>query len=737
MKRNIVYAFMLTLALVLSACGGNSIEDVKTGNTPTTPNPDTNTSGKIITTLKGITIDKANGDISANVAVTSSYASSVVATLSDMDITLGGCPLVAGSVSAAPSAVTLDTTTPTKNVTLIGKMADASCVPTSYQLKGTNTILENGKTAVETFTAETGTIASSDITFDEILPFTINAIDAKLDINESVEKAIRIRLSQGVDGVSGKNIKAGNVLHGTLFASVVKTDEFGQVIFAYTPPSPIVDNVFSIEFCLEDDTSLCTSVDINLTTGAVDNNDTNTTPDVGNDFVNYGMTFITDDGGNTLGLDERKRYIISLIDKDTQTVIPASQVEKITIESKKPDVLKLIDPSDAIGAAVSKLEISGKSSINIYLKAAQRISGLSDIKITINYTNQKGFDRVLTSTYAISVLSGPPTALSINSAGVSYNFEEKWFEHKFLVSASDKYSNKINTSPTISASVMAGYAKDSAGNRIIYGQNSKNNLGIYANLTGSTAQVELDSVGVAPFNTFNPITLQGVDLSRDIVAMFGNVRTYEANGKWEIDSVSSASKLILSDIYEGEDYVGVGLAVGHNYRQDLCSSEYLEYQTKVDSTDGTYKLDDEGKTFVTVKFPAIYMPGKKVGLLINLISENPETGKQLRGGEVKFTTLHSFEGLSGVTVSIPKGTTMTVTHFGSVETGTVDTWFLQNSTFSCSTIDSTGLTDVTITGRNNPDDCVRPYIEYSVTAAADEDGSLVLSKCQVNNEFSF
>ncbi len=737
MKKNSIYAFIIAVGLILSACGSNSKPD---GNSDAGSG---SALGKITTTLQGITIDKSSGNLVANVRVTSNYASSVVATLNSMDMSLGGCSLVAGSVLANPDTVTLDSTTPSRDVVLTGTMTDPSCVPTSYQLTGSNAILENGQTAIELFRTDSETIPPSLIT-EETLATILTVIDPNnktMDINVSgIQKGITLHLAQGATSVAGKNItivNTINVSNGSFFVPTVETNSLGNAIFAYTAPTNIIDNNFTVEFCLEENTSICDTANINLTTGVVtppDNNDTN---DTGNDFVNYGMTFKTEDNGNTLGLDERKLYVVSLIDKDTQTLISASQVEKITIESNKPDVLKLIDPSDAVGAAIAKLEITGKSSINVYLKAAKNISGLSDIKITINYKNQKGFDRVLSATYAITVLSGPPTALSINSAGVSYNFEEKWFEHKFLISASDKYNNAINTSPTISASVIAGYAKDSSGNRMIYGQNSKNNLGIYANLTGSTAQVELDTIGVAPFSDFDPVTLQGVDLHRDVVAMFGNVRTYEANGKWEIDSISSASKLILSDTYEGEDYVGVGFAVGHNYRQDLCSSEYLEYQTKVDSTDGTYKLDDEGKTFVTVKFPAIYMPGKKVGLLINLISENPETGKQLRGGEVKFATLHSFEGLSGITVSIPKGTTQTVTHYGIVETGTADTWFLQNSTFSCSSIDSTGLTSVTIVARNNPNDCVRPFVEYSVTAAADEDGSFVLSDCQVNNEFRF
>jgi len=735
MKRNTIYAFLLTLALVFSGCGSNNIEDA-TGGKGTT-----STSGNISTSLQSITIDKNSGNVLANVNITSTYASTVVATLSSMDITLGGCPLVSSSVSATPSTVILDANASTKDVVLSGTMTDTSCVPTSYQLTGSNAMLANGETTIEPFTTDSVVIDPSlivDGTLSTKLTI-IDPTDKQLDINTSgVQKGITLHLAQGAESISGKMIEIVTPpANGSFFISTVETNSLGNAIFVYTAPTPIVDNNMTVEFCVKDDNSTCDTANINLTTGAaVDNNDTNTTLDIGNDFVNYGMTFITADGGNTLGLDERKVYIVSLIDKDTNTLIPANQIEKITIESNKPNVLKLIDPNDTIGAAVAKLEITGKNNINVYLKASQKISGLSDIKVTINYKNQKGFDRVLSATYAITVLSGPPTALSINSAGVSYNFEEKWFEHKFLISASDKYNNAINTSPTISVSVMAGYAKDSSGNRMIYGQTSKRDLNISANIT-SNGQVELDSIGVSPFSDFDTDTLKGVDLSRDFVAIMGNVRTYEANGKWEIDSISSPTQLILSDLYDGENYTGVGFAVGHNYRQDLCSDEYLEYEVKVDSTDGTYKLDDEGKTFVTVKFPAAFMPGKRVGLIVNLVTENPETEKQLRGGENKFVTLHSFQGLSGLSTSIPKGTTVTVTHYGIVETGTEDTWALRNSTFSCSTTDSTGLTNITLIGRNNPDDCARPFIQYSVTAATDADGTFVLSDCQVNDEFSF
>ena len=733
MKKNCIYTFIIAIGLILSACGSNSKPDGIGGD---------NASGKIITSLQKITIDRTNGNIVADINVSSTYTDKVVATLNHMDLTLGGCPLVKGSLLVNPSEVILTSASPSANVSLNGKMVDPTCTPTSYQLSGNNALLVNGKTVTEVFTAVRGTIDPTSI-IEETLKTVLTVIDPVnkiLDINISgIQKGITVHLAQGVTNVSGKKIKitTNNIESGSFFTSLQETNSLGNAIFAYTAPVQIINKQFNVEFCLEEDTSICDTASIKLTTGnVIDNNDTNTTPDVGNDFINYGLKFMTNDGKNILGLDERKVFVVSLIDKDTNEIIAPNQVEKITIESKKPDVIKLIDPSDAIGTAVAKLEILGKNSINVYLKASKDISGLSDITVTINYKNKKGYKRVLSGTYAITVLSGPPTAFSINSAGVSYNKVTKWFENEFLISASDKYNNPINTSPTISVSVMAGYAKDNSGNRIIYGQHSKA-AGISGNVNVADNAVTLNSVGVSPFNDFSIDTLRGVDIDRDVVAIFGNVRTYEANGKWEIQNIDDTSHLSLKDVYNGKSYTGVGFAIGHNYREDLCSSDYREWQTKVDSTDGSYQLDEEGKTFVTVKFPAEFMVGKKVALMVNFIGQNPETGKQLRGGEVKFVTLHSFEGIHGRLVPVTKGTSKIVRLWGVIDTGTEDRWALHNSLFSCNTVDSANISINSIT-RNDPNSCIQPYIEYNVTTTNNgEDGSFVLSDCQVDNEFSF
>ena len=139
------------------------------------------------------------------------------------------------------------------------------------------------------------------------------------------------------------------------------------------------------------------------------------------------------------------------------------------------------------------------------------------------------------------------------------------------------------------------------------------------------------------------------------------------------------------------------------------------------------------------------MVGKQVALMVNFIGENPETENQLRSGEVKFQTLRSFDGLHGISVSIPKGTTSEITLMGTVDTGTDDKFSVLDAAFTCDTIDSTGIVSASLIGRNDPtytggDYCSnhhQAYITVRATAAADADGTLVLSNCRTLDEFTF
>jgi len=411
------------------------------------------------------------------------------------------------------------------------------------------------------------------------------------------------------------------------------------------------------------------------TNNSSENNDTN---ESSIDTINYAIKFsLEDEEVMKFNLENKKSFKVALIDSDTGNYIADSQVDKITVTSKQPKLLKLFD-SDTNTIASEELVYENKNYSTIYVQT-YTYSGLADIDIRIDYRNTKGNVESIQKTYSTMVLSGPPTAFSINTAGVSYNSNTKWFENKFLISAVDRYNNIVNISPTIYVSAMTGFTRDTNGKEVLYGN--------FGDVEGKL-NVDKDSK-TATFEASSTV-FDNIDVNRDYLYVFGQVDDYEALGKWDIDryeSSHSETTLMLSEAFNGENHDKLGFVLGHNYLVDPGSSESREWQVKIDSTDGKYQLDDEGKAFVTLKFPT-YLVGKRVALAINFLGKTPETGKILRSGEVKFKTLSSFQGVhSPDLITVEKDTIGTV--FASrafyINTGTEDKWRVLNSHVSCIT----------------------------------------------------
>jgi len=719
MKRNTLYAFFVTLALVFSGCGSNSLEDA-TGSGSATP-----TTGNITTSLQSITIDKNSGNALANVNVASTYASTVVATLSSMDITLGGCPLVSGSVVANPSTVTLDENASTKDVVLSGTMTDPTCIPTSYQLTGTNRLLENGETSIESLATDVIAIQESAITIEDSSQVTLSVVTQRLDINESgVSENITIRVLKGQVGEAGQNVIITDVssVLGSFDSSTATSDAAGDAVFTYTSPSTIVDNNMTVEFCLEENTSICDTAAINLTTSAI------VEPEEVIDNINYFITYVPNNGVNNLALGTVNNAIVTLVDKDTNEAIPSERVKSITVTSRDLSILKLAKESGGVpGASIS---VEDRNAISVLMTADKLNSGLAVIEIIIEYENLNGITKTRGQLFSVAVLSGEATAFSINDAGVGYNFETKQFEHKFIVQATDASSNPISTTGYINVSAMASFAKDASGREILYGRHSG---GISATLTPNAGTATLELTGDAPFSTTN------IKENRAFVAVFGDVETYEANGKWNLDEIISGNTLSFSNEYYGEAYNNLGMAVGYNYRDKVCTSTFEESVVVVDSTDGTYLLDENGQAFVTLKYDS-YMIGKRAMILVNMTGLNPNTGEVQRSGEVHERTLSFNLPLKGDTISVPAGATnFPVGIWGTIDTGTEDEWGVYNSTFSC-TLD---LSEVLIVSgsytQNDPascDDNGRAFIGLMVNSTG-LDGSVTFKDCQVDSERLF
>ena len=465
-----------------------------------------------------------------------------------------------------------------------------------------------------------------------------------------------------------------------------------------------------------------------------DTNNSSENNESSSDTINYSIKFsLTNEDVMKFNLEDKKSIQVALIDKDTGNFIANEKIISFKIISKQENLLKLFDAS-VHPVPSSLLSYEKMNNITIYAQTYTR-SGLADIDVEVEYLNAKGTIEKIRKTYSTMIMSGPPTAFSVNDDGVSYNFDTKWFEHKYLISATDKYNNHINISPTIYVNAMTDFVKDSSGKPVLYGKFGT----LHGNLIGDTDtnKAHLD---------VNSSVFTNIDYSRDYALIFGDINSYEALGKWDINQdLSSDTTLYFSDVYNGEDYTGLGFAVGHNYMEEICDSSYREWHLKINSTDGKYVLDKEGKTTVIVKYPAQYLYGKLGAISINFLGKNPKTDKILKSGEVYFDVWNNVEGLDGATFKVLKGSgTYTIRHYGVINTGTADKFALKNSHFSClvETIDTAGVTYV---GRNtiitDATECgtsgEKAYLEYNVTALPDKDGTVTFSKCYVDGVPNF
>ena len=599
---------------------------------------------------------------------------------------------------------------------------------TNTETTGTSLIVETQKSTISKEKDEMGIDFSIQNNYNSDIDVNLSNLEISVtpcEVEEVVFSPSKIVFNENIDEV---NVHAtvkfkkectptSYLLNGTALLSL--EDRTNEAIFTSSEQevTPEENQVITVP-------TTPITVDTNTTdTNTTDNNESSS------DTINYSIKFsLTNEEVMKFNLEDKKSIQVALMDKDTENVISNEKIINLKIISKQENLLKLFDAS-VHPVPSSLLSYEKTNNITIYAQTYTR-SGLADIDVEIEYLNAKGTTETIRKTYSTMIMSGPPTAFSINDDGVTYNFDTKWFEHKYLVSATDKYNNHINISPTIYVNAMTDFVKDSSGNPVLYGKFGTLHGNLIADKDTNKAHLDVNS------SVFTEI-----DYNRDYALIFGDINSYEALGKWDINQdLSSDTTLYFSDVYNGEDHNKLGFAVGHNYMEEICDSSYREWHLKIDSTDGKYVLDKEGKTIVTVKYPAEYVYGKLGAISVNFLGKNPKTGKILKSGEVYFDVWNNVEGLEGDTVKIPKGSgTQTIRHYGVINTGTADKFALKNSHFSClvESVDTAGVTPV---GRNTIITDVaqcggsgeRSYIEYDVTALADKDGTVTFSKCYVD-----
>jgi hypothetical protein len=423
----------------------------------------------------------------------------------------------------------------------------------------------------------------------------------------------------------------------------------GQAVFNYTGPQDLkklVDSghtgalfTFSHEENPTQEGSI--SVTYDLTAGYIP--------------ANYILSTSSSDGKQTMGLDSFKTFTLYL-KNDQEQLVENDDITKVIISSKNTLIGKLVDASNG-GAEVDTLTFNGGDAINSqsFSVRTTNLSGLLPIEITVEFNDANGDTQSLTTIMNVIVLSGPPTAMSIVYAGVEQDTHTAKYIEKFVVTVTDAYNNPVNTRPYIAVGGMVEYAVDGSSTN---GQRSTTSPRLWHGINDTQGKLEATGSDKARFVSNAANVFNYVDMANDKLVVFGSGYVYEALGKWDIESKTDDT-LDLKDSYYGSDREGLFFAVGHNNRQDLCSSG-VEYIGNMKAS--TYQLDETGHAFVEFEYD-YHLTGKDIMIWANLTGFQADNSHTGRIGEAQKHTLRGNGLVSDDEYTLAAGATDVVRRF--------------------------------------------------------------------------
>jgi len=378
---------------------------------------------------------------------------------------------------------------------------------------------------------------------------------------------------------------------------------------------------------------------------------------------------------------------------------------------------------DTKGRTGYRLEFNEKNSITVNL-VTDSISGVIPLKVETTFSDVNNNEQNLTEIFNILVQSGPPTAISLSYAGTVLTEDLKSrakFAERWVVTVTDKYNNLVNTHPAISTGIMLGYTQSSDNT-----SNDSNYL--YFNPSeDKNGTIDVDNQNFKVDNE----PFENVDQTNEYLVTFGNGYSYNASGKWDINTDTNDT-LDLIDKFEGNSTSNLGFAVGHNYRQDRCE-EGVEWVANTHPENNNYTIDDTGTIKIIVEYD-YYLVGKSVMLWANLIGSN--NGKTVRIGEARKITLRGF-GLGEVTkILVPNGVKSEPYRFNIPIKG-INTLY-SNARFDYRVEVENLEINNTRDSNGNLDDCEASYVYVTVTDNNSSDNNvstITLKNLRIIDEF--
>lgn len=714
MKYLINALFMSLVTILISACGGE-------GSTETTAS----TTASSTLSLSASTLQYSSNDTLITGSITIANSGTSDANLSSMVASVSGCTIASQTIGSGTVTVSGSSSA----VVTVNLTFSAACSAATATISGTQTTssasisfslladIAIAATPVSGITSDITTLIADSAT--QSITLTLN--DEPRTIKLLAFNANNVPVNSGTIGVRYPN----EVLNGTDIGTLNPIGEVevseGVAEFSYTGPSNIVNlvnsGISSTTFTFYDLNNAARYVDVTINYSP----DTTTPPPILTDFT---ISLENAGGLPTTDLDTESIFTIIIKDKNGNPVDDA-QVTDLNITTLSPALIKLLDVNNS-NATATTLNFN-KNNVSLPLQT-YTISGMAPMEFSASILDDYNNSISVSQVIPITIFSGAPTAISMHVATVNWDTTASMFTETIVVFLSDKYSNPVNTQPSIYAGALAGY-QTAAGSGVGNDYLVKDAAEATITQSGTGAQL---SLATTP-------TLASIDIYNDILVTYGEGYSYHSSGKWEITAFDdTANTITVADAYNSTTpTTNLAYAVGNNIRQKNPNCSFgEELVINVDSQDGTYKVNTDGYAIVDIIYPP-GMVGKTVFTYVNVLGLVNSLGETMRLGEAYKRTLtgNGIELRNSTAFAVAAGSTDTSPSYSIILSDVGGGIFYYSSgNFNVSYDATVGIdpASTTITKTNAYTACNQ---SFTITATATADGTVTPSEVTISEEF--
>lgn len=409
------------------------------------------------------------------------------------------------------------------------------------------------------------------------------------------------------------------------------------------------------------------------------------------------------------------RQLSFYIENDKGEKIADADVTTMKVKLLNPALADIKDTTNNVGDELTFT----KNNVSVTLQSFTR-SGIVPIEVSTTFTDVNGAPKSMTEVFYITILSGPPTAMSISYEGTIHDEVNAKFQENMIITITDKYFNPVNTQPAVAAYMIAGFTLENSANL---------NSRIYFETTDAKAAT-MDPTANSLTTT---ATLTNVDMNNDILLTYAKGYNYNVSGKWDMASINGSSIVLADTIDAAASVTGVAFGIGNNFRQDTCRDDkkWVGF-VRLESD----RFDTNGIVKAVINYD-YYLTGKSIMLGVDLVGYTASSGSTSKFGTSVKHTLRGI-GFESMSCSVPAGA-VNYTCRLSAEISQTAEW-LRNANMGYNITTSDNLSVVGVANSNgNVHDCLNyngiAYVDVTVTENKGEAGTITIEKILVGSEF--